>query len=383
MFKNLFLSLIFTFCVLSNVFGQDAKITSVVHTQHKINSAVMGEERSVLVRVPTNYDGGTEKFPVVYMLDGHGSYLSMMPGIIENQYWGKHIPEMILVSIQNTVRTRDLTPTVDKNKKFVTGGADKFLRFIETEVIPLVEKNYRTQPYRIFAGHSYGGLTVVHSFLTRPELFNAYIAVSPYLHWDNDLPIKRAEEIFKQKKDWKKTMFLALGDEPEYVNAFNSFKELLDRTKPQNFDYEFQRYPDEIHTSIALRGYNAGLRKIYAGWYPPQMNSAALENHYKKLSEKFGYQIKMPDDAFHQMAVRLGKENKLKEAIDLFKRSIELFPQALNTYGILGETYEKNGQLKEAKDSFEKGYKMATAQSKTQLAEAFRKDFERISIKLK
>ncbi len=141
MFKNLFLSLIFTFCVLSNVFGQDAKITSVVHTQHKINSAVMGEERSVLVRVPTNYDGGTEKFPVVYMLDGHGSYLSMMPGIIENQYWGKHIPEMILVSIQNTVRTRDLTPTVDKNKKFVTGGADKFLRFIETEVIPLVEKN--------------------------------------------------------------------------------------------------------------------------------------------------------------------------------------------------------------------------------------------------
>jgi tetratricopeptide (TPR) repeat protein len=293
------------------------------------------------------------------------------------------MPEMILVSIQNTVRTRDLTPTVDKNKKFVTGGADKFLRFVETEVIPLVEKNYRTQPYRIFAGHSYGGLTVVHSFLTRPELFNAYIAVSPYLHWDNDLPIKRAEEIFKQKKDWKKTMFLALGDEPEYVNAFNSFKELLDRTKPQNFDYEFQRYPDEIHTSIALRGYNAGLRKIYAGWYPPQMNSAALENHYKKLSEKFGYQIKMPDDAFHQMAVRLGKENKLKEAIDLFKRSIELFPNNLITYGVLGETYEKNGQLKEARDSFEKGYKMATAQSKTQLAEAFKGDFERISAKLK
>ena len=265
MFKSLPLSLIFTICVFTNVFGQDAKITSVVHAQHKINSAVMGEERSVLVRVPPNYDGGSEKFPVVYMLDGHGSYLSVMPGIIESQSWGKQMPEMILVSIQNTNRNRDLTPTVDANKKYLSGGADKFLRFIETEVIPLVEKNYRTQPYRIFAGHSLGGLTVVHSFLTRPDLFNAYIAVSPYLHWDNNLPMRRAEEAFKQKKDWKKTMFLALGDEPEYVNAFNSFKELIDRTKPQNFDYEFQRYPDEIHTSMALRGYNAGLRKIYAG----------------------------------------------------------------------------------------------------------------------
>ncbi len=384
MLRSLFLLLIFTFCVAADVFAQDAKIPSVVHAQHKINSAVMGEERSVLVRVPPNYDGGTEKFPVVYMLDGHGSYLSMMPGIIESQSWGKQIPEMILVSIQNTVRTRDLTPTVDKNKKFVTGGADKFLQFIETEVIPLVEKNYRTQPYRIFAGHSYGGLMVVHSFLTRPDLFNAYIAVSPYLHWDNNLPVRRAEEVFKQKKDWKKTMFLALGDEPEYVSAFNSFNELLDKTKPQNFDYEFQRYPDEIHTSIALRGYNAGLRKIYAGWYPPQMNSpAALEAYYKKLSDKFGYQIKMPDDAFHQMAVRFGKENKLNEAIIFFKRSIELFPNNLITYGILGETYEKNGQLKEAKDIFEKGYKLSVEQSNTQPAQAFKNDFERLLTKLK
>ncbi len=107
MFKNLSLSLIFIFCAFAGVFGQDAKIPSVVHTRHKINSAALGEERSVLMRVPPGYEGGTEKFPVVYMLDGHGYYLNMMPGIIESQYAGKQMPEMILVSIQNTVRTRD------------------------------------------------------------------------------------------------------------------------------------------------------------------------------------------------------------------------------------------------------------------------------------
>lgn len=67
------------------------------------------------------------------------------------------------------------------------------------------------------------------------------------------------------------------------------------------------------------------------------MNSAAaLEEHYKKLAAKFGYQIKMPDDDFHQMALRLGRENKLNEAIVFFKRSIELFPSILITYGVLG-----------------------------------------------
>ena len=384
MFKNLSLSLIFIFCACACVFGQSEKIPSVVHTQHKISSAVMGEERSILVRVPPGYENGTEKFPVVYMLDGIGYYLNLMPAIIESQAVGKQMPEMILVSIQNTNRNRDLTPTVDKNKKYLSGNADRFLQFIETEVVPLVEKNYRTQPYRIFAGHSLGGLTVVHSFLTKPDLFNAYIAVSPYLHWDNNFPIKRAEEVFKQKKDWKKTMFLALGDEPEYVAAFDSFKELLYKTKPLNFDYEFERYTDEIHTSMPLRAYNSGLRKIYAGWYPPLMYSAAaLEAHYKKLSEKFGYQIKTPDDAFNQMGLRLARENKLKEAIDFLKRGIELSPNVPVTYGGLAETYEKNNQLREARDTFEKGYKLTTAQGNAPLAEAFKRDFERVSALLK
>lgn len=384
MFKSLSLSLIFIVCIIFNAVGQEAKVSSLVHTQYKINSAVMSEERSILVRVPPNYDGGTEKYPVVYMLDGIAHYLNLMPAIIESQAAGKQMPEMILVSIQNTNRNRDLTPTVDKNKKYLSGNADKFLQFIETEVIPLVEKNYRTQPYRIFAGHSLGGLTVVHSFLTQPDLFNAYIAVSPYLHWDNNFPVKRAEEVFKQKKDWKKTMFLALGDEPEYVAAFDSFKALLDKTKPQNFDYEFVRYMDEIHTSMPLRAYNAGLRKIYAGYYPPLVNSpAALEALYKKLSEKFGYQINPPDDAFYQMSLRLGRENKFSEAIEFLKRSIEIFPNNLTTYGVLGETYEKNNQLRQAGDAYEKGYKLSVEKGSTQLAEAFKRDFERVSGKPK
>src|SRR5262245_34943060 len=106
---------------------------SVYHQRHIIKSAYLNEERSVLVRVPPGYDRSMESYPVIYMLDGHGSYLSMMPGIIESQSWGGQMPEMILVSIQNTDRTRDLTPT--KTERPNSGGGDKFLDFLQKEVM--------------------------------------------------------------------------------------------------------------------------------------------------------------------------------------------------------------------------------------------------------
>src|SRR5687768_10660306 len=202
-----FLFCVIVFCFSISIFGQNQPIAGVVHTPHKINSQILGEERTILVRVPANYTIGSEKFPVVYMLDAHAPQNLMMAGIVEQQAWSGMIPEMIIVGIQNTNRTRDLTPT--KTERDGTGGGDKFLDFIEKEVIPLVEKSYRTQPFRVFAGHSLGGLTAVYAFLARPHLFNAYIAASPVLHWDNDFVIKRAGEVFRQNKDWKKQMFIA------------------------------------------------------------------------------------------------------------------------------------------------------------------------------
>jgi hypothetical protein len=258
------------------------------------------------------------------------------------------------------------------------------LTFIEKEVIPLVEKNYRAQPFRVFAGHSLAGMAVVNSFVSRPELFNAYIAASPFLHWDNNFVIKRAEEIFKQNKDWKKTMFIALGDEPAYMNGFNAFQDLLKRSKPKNFEYEFQQYKDENHGSVVLRAYYAGLRKIFHGWTPPTGGSLTdLENHYKKLSERFGYRINIPENLLNQIGYQFLNANRLPEAIDVFRRNVELYPNSANVYDSLAEGYEKNGQLKQAGENYEKAYKMAESRGETQLAQISKANFERVSGKLK
>ena len=382
MSKNkLFFLFAFILCLSVFCFSQNPQLASVVHTAHKINSQILNEERTILVRVPPNYQAG-EMFPVVYMLDAHAPQNAMMAGIIEQQVWGGMMPEMIVVGIQNTNRTRDMTPT--KTEREGSGGGENFLKFIEQEVIPTVEKNYRTQPFRIFAGHSLAGLAVVNSFVSRPDLFNAYIAASPVLHWDKNFVIKLSEELFKQNREFNKTLFITVGDEPDYINGFNSFQDLLKKSKPKNLEFEFRQFKDENHGSVVLPAYYYGLRKVFDGWQPPQTGAIAdLENHYKKLSKRFGYEILVPEDLLNRAGYQLLNAEKFTEAIEIFKKNAANYPNSSNVYDSLGEAFEKNGQLKQARENYERAYNLAKAQSDEQRAEIFKKNLDRVSEKLK
>jgi predicted alpha/beta superfamily hydrolase len=362
--------------------AQPEQVPSVVHARHLIKSQVLGEDRTILVRVPVNYEQRDAKFPVVYMLDAHPPQNSMMVGIVEQQAWSGVTPELIVVGIQNTNRLRDMTPTA--TERAGSGGARKFLQFIETEVVPLVEKNYRTQPYRIIAGHSLAGLFVVYSFVERPDLFDAYIAASPFLHWDNEYVVKRAEKLLQQDKQWKKRMFVGLGDEPEYTGAFNAFRALLKRAKPKNFEYEFREFKNENHGSALLPSYYAGLRTIYDDWAAPESGSLAdVEAHHRKLSSRYGYSIVPPENLINQIGYIFLRSERLDDAVSAFKKNAENYPNSPNVYDSLGEAYEKAGRLKDARDNYEKGYKMAESLNDTQLAQFVKANYERVAARLK
>src|SRR5829696_3862621 len=152
--RNLLRS-IFLLAIVSAAYAQPERVASTVHFQHVIRSQAVGEDRTVLVRVPPDYERTDARYPVVYMLDAHPPQNSMMAGLVEQQAWGGMMPDVILVGILNTNRTRDMTPTPGDRPG--AGGAKNFLQFIEAEVIPFVDKNYRTEPYRILAGHSLAG----------------------------------------------------------------------------------------------------------------------------------------------------------------------------------------------------------------------------------
>ena len=364
--------------ILPSIANGQQLVASIAHYRHTISSKVLGEDRTILVRVPPGYEATTQRFPVVLMLDAHAPQNGMMASIIESQAFAGTMPEMILVGIQNTNRTRDLTPT--KTGRGDSGGGDKFLDFVEQEVLPLIDKTYRTEPYRIFAGHSLGGLTVVYTMLSRPHLFGGYIAASPVLHWDSNYVIKKSDDLFKTQKEFKKSLFISLGDEPDYLNGFNSYKDLLKKNAPNGLDYEFQHWTDEDHGSVVMRTYLAGIRKIFTGWRlgTSVQNLPALRSHYAKLSKRFGYEIKPPENIVNQFGYALLGADKVDEAVEAFEENAKLYPDSANVYDSLAEALEKKGIRSKALANYEKAYKMAEQRGEGQLARSAKANFDRL-----
>lgn len=362
-----------------------------------LKSTVLGEERVVLVRTPAGYETNKVSYPVLYMTDGD-AHMGHTSSTIEFLTQNGRIPDLIVVGVTNTDRTRDLTPVKSTDKtpggelRFPSsGGADNFLKFFETELIPEIEREYRVQPYRVFAGHSLGGLFAIHAMISKPGLFNSYIAVSPSLQWENSAELKRATDYLKNQKEMKVTLFVSIGNEPGAIGAdFDSFKKLLSQTSIKGFEWQAERMTDEDHGSVVLRSHYFGLRKVYDGWLMAQddKSGAALgglkgaDAHYKKLSEKFGYSIPVPEQVINQMGYQFMFDGKPEEAIAVFKANVERYPASANVYDSLAEAYERGGRIDLAEPLYDKARTLGE-QNNDPNAAIYKTNYERAHAKLK
>ncbi len=173
-----------------------------VHT-HTIKSAVLNEQRTVVVQLPKSYQTNPNKvYPVIYRLDGAGN-IPLATAIIERLQNDNRAPEVIIVAIESTNRLRDFYPTVNKEPQGPVGeggGADKFLAFFEQELIPLVNKNYRTHDYKVIAGASAGGVFALYTLQAKPTLFQAHIAYSPAVWWNYGAMVKSTKSFLAKSK---------------------------------------------------------------------------------------------------------------------------------------------------------------------------------------
>ena len=382
---------VLAFLVLSfsSAFAQGTGVAKLT-----IKSTVMGEDRVILVRTPPGYDANKTSYPVLYMTDGD-AHMAHTASTVEFLARNGRISELIVVGIVNTDRTRDLTPTKGTGPNAAqnptAGGADKFLKFIETELIPEIEKSYRVQPYRILAGHSLGGLFAIHTMITHPDLFKSYIAVSPSLQWSDQATLKRAEEFLKGRKELNATLFTSLGNETGGIGeAFVLFKEVLAKNPVKGFEWEAQQLTDEDHGSVVLRSHYFGLRKVYEGWQmprDPQTGAVAggmkgAEEHYQKLAQKFGYSIPVPENLVNQIGYQYLGSGNTDEAIASFKRNVELYPASANVYDSLAEAYEKTGHLDLATPLYEKAQTLSR-QNNDPNAALYNANYVRASEKMK
>ncbi len=331
----------------------------------RIESKVLGETRTILVRTPASYATGSQAYPVLYMSDGDRQlpHTAVTTDFLSRE---GRMPEVILVGISNTDRTRDLTPTrvesIEQNGRTLTfptsGGGEKFLTFIETELIPHIEKNYRTQPYRLFAGHSFGGLFALQALFSRPKLFNGIIAASPALIWDDRWVIRRATELVEKNRELNTTLFVSVGDEGEALDReFRALESLLKKRAPKEFEFEAVKFADEDHGSVVMPTHYAGLRKVFAPWRfavtgDPKTMYARARDHYAKLSKRAGFAVPVPEQTTNFIGYQLLQQGHLAESIEVLKANVAAYPASANVYVSLGEAYEQAGDRERARENY-------------------------------
>ncbi|NQZ05801.1 MAG: alpha/beta hydrolase [Algicola sp.] len=352
------ITLLLTFYVVA----AGAAETINIATAYNIESKVLKETRGYSVYLPDDYEQTKAwRFPVLYVLDGEDN-LRHTSGTVDFLGRYNNIPGLIVIAIDSPERYRDFTPSGPEDDNTV-GGAGPFLDFVEKELMPHINKTYRSDKFNMIAGHSLGGLLVIHSLQARPHLFQAHFAFSPSLWWDEQLPVNNMVKWLAKTKSTKNYLYLNLGDEGERMQAgYNDLVAALNKSVPDGFRFKAERLSDETHTTTPVIGQFSALRSLYAKWkipnsYYPQ-GIVAIDQYYQALSKEFGYEIKTSQTVINNLAYYyMGYAKKPKMAIEAFSRNVQDYPDSGLAHANLAGGYENDGQIDKAIESFDRALK--------------------------
>lgn len=221
-----------------------------------IQSAVLGEARSINVHAPSQYLGSsTVRLPVLYMPDGGlDEDFPHVVGTVDSLIAVGRIRPVIVVGIPNTQRRRDLTgPTRVASDSAIAprvGGSARFRAFIRDELIPEIDRRYRTTPERAIVGESLAGLFIVETFLSEPRLFTHYVALDPSVWWNGGALVDSAASRVAALDPTHRSIYLATSKEPSTAEGTMRLVDVFRAVKPPGLRWRYEIRPDLTHANI-------------------------------------------------------------------------------------------------------------------------------------
>jgi uncharacterized protein len=360
-------ALVWLGCWLSTAAAQVQRVDGGVNigSTHRLWSTELTESRRIFVYLPERYAESHQHYPVMYLLDGE-MHFHHATGAVQFLATNGRIPEMIVVGISNTDRKRDLTPSTgvasDLKEDPTAGGADRFLKFMVDELAPWVEAHYRTAPFRILVGHSLGGLLDIYALATRPNDFQAYIAISPSLWWDDMHYVDRAKLAFPSLES-PHFLYLSWCDQEDMIaRSSQKLAGWVTAHPPEGLVFAAHYYPGETHSTTPHRSLYDGLEMIYAGWklpYDPDDEKqlpdlAAVETHFAALSKRFGYHIDPTVDALNDVGRNYIAQHEYPRAVTILEHAAALYPESDSVQETLGKALEGSARLDEALEAYQR-----------------------------
>jgi predicted alpha/beta superfamily hydrolase len=320
--------------LLFSTAGLGASTADGVTIGHRfqIQSEILGEDREFLVHTPIGYQYNPKRYPVLVVLDAEDNFVHTSAAV-DVLSRNERIPQLIVVGINNTDRMRDLTTPSSDPMQSASGGAAKFLSFIADELLPQIDRTYPTRPYRILIGHSLGGLFAVNALVTQPEVFNAYLAISPSLWWEDQSVVTAAKSFFESRKDLKGDLYMAIGDEGgEMLGGAWRLSAIMEEHRTPEFRWQFKRSEAESHGTIPYLSTYEGLQALFEGYSLERSKNSLssadakdIEDHYARVSQRLGYEVPVPSTAW--LVAAFSGPRDLERIGSLLRRAHELAPK--------------------------------------------------------
>ncbi|MET3038291.1 alpha/beta hydrolase-fold protein [Chryseobacterium sp. NRRL B-14859] len=269
MIKKLIIFCSILFAFQSMVFAQIGNVKSLnIGEIRTIRSKILNEDRILNIYLPQGFDK-TKSYPVIYLLDGSiNEDFIHVSGLVQffNQMYS--MPETIIVGIANIDRKRDFTfhtDLKDLQKDYpTTGHSDKFITFLEKELEPYIESQFKTTDKYLF-GQSLGGLLATEILLKRPEMFNHYFIISPSLWWDDESLLRQAGQLLAKSPDTKKFVYISVGkgEHPVMIKDAEELYDVVKKSNKKNWTLEYKMMETDNHATILHRSLYEGLVRLF------------------------------------------------------------------------------------------------------------------------
>ena len=363
--KNLFAAIIIIF-MYGNLLAQQVKLSDrkIVN----IHSVTENTDRSIFIQLPKNYGQVKTQYPIIILFDAQDQTLyDYTSSTIDRLMWTNDIPEAIFVGVLQKDRSKELS--FEKNEE----SSFQFLNFVKNDLVNYLSKSYSLNGYCTLIGHSLGGQFVTNAMLTYPEIFKSVISVSGALNYpESDKTFKRkvltkeesyiisnSDSVFEKQK-----YYFSTGDEGFQDSGFKlgalEADSLFRKYKPHSANWHFDYLKGFNHMTTPLVSIPSGLIFIFHDWhfsdslamdvlvYQKTDPLVAMQKHQDNILKAYQTNIALPYNAYYQFENYYFVKDELKKASILANQIIALYPNDDESYALMADILEKEGDLKGA-----------------------------------
>lgn len=342
--------------------GTNAQVSQEIFESFKLQ-----ERRDVQYYFPENMDAD-KKHPLIIVLDGN--YLFDQVVATSKFYSSFHgMPQSIIVGInqsKNDIRFEDCA--FDANTGLPSEKGKSFYEFIGMELIPYLDLNYSTAPFKMIVGYDITANFENYWLFKDNSIFDAYVSISPTLAPEMETRVPMRLNTFEKQIFYQLIVEGESNPDTQKIMALDQGIKALDK---ETLHYFFEEYKGADHISVATYGIGKSFDNIFGMFkpispkeYKTQILTSEkpvfdyLKDKYQGIVDLFGFS--KPVELNDIMAIYAGSRKKedlesLKSLAELCKKE---YPDTMLGFYFEGEYYEQLGEPKKALKTFEKAFQM-------------------------